>query len=553
VAGHEILTPEGIVRQSIPLDRLPWIRPLVSEYVYHFDAVSELFAGNPASPQAWRDAIASVGRGDRGREAIARIVANQLARRQAPDEAIAAAARLADPRAVAIVTGQQAGLFGGPLYTLLKAVTAVQLARTVEREHGVPAVPVFWVDAEDHDWDEVRSTLVLDADFSMREVALDAVDGAGSQPVGRLVLDAGAGDALEALRAALPTTEFSAGVLEALALHYRPGTRVGAAFAGWLETLLGRHGLVVFEGDDPAAKPLARDIFTREIAAPGRTAQLARAAGARMTALGHSPQVEPAEDAVSLFYLDAEGRTPIRRDGAPGFTIRHAGRDAASLGEEAEAHPERFSPNVLLRPLVQDRLFPTVCYVGGPSEIAYQAQLKDAYAAFDVPSPLLFPRAAATLLDSGAMRFLDRSGIRLEDLRGTDDSVLNRLLERLLPPSLERTLGETADEMATRAARIKEAVTSVDPTLAGAVDTTVEKIRATLHALHNKVVQASKKKDETLRRQFERTRTLAFPGGEPQERALGLVFFVNRYGPALCDRLLDGLPLDTGRHYLLTP
>jgi bacillithiol biosynthesis cysteine-adding enzyme BshC len=339
--------------------------------------------------------------------------------------------------------------------------------------------------------------------------------------------------------------------MTALRAHYHPGAGVAAAFAGWIETLLGPHGLVVFEAGDAAAKPLVADVFCRELDHPARTAALAREAGAQMREFGHQPQVEPAPDSVALFVVDEAGRHPVKRQNGQ-FTVGTEVSTPAALRAEVQRAPERFSPNVLLRPIVQETLFPTACYVGGPSELAYHAQLKGVYQAFGVEAPLLYPRASATLLDSASIRFLDRYQLPLEALHIRDDSVLNKLLESQLPPTIERALDEAA-ESATRLAEVlKREVSAVDPTLSGAVDSTVSRIHDTLKTLHHKIIQASKRKDETLRRQFTRARTLAFPGGGPQERVLNLVFFLNRYGLSLPDRLLESLPIDTSKHYVLT-
>jgi uncharacterized protein YllA (UPF0747 family) len=225
-------------------------------------------------------------------------------------------------------------------------------------------------------------------------------------------------------------------------------------------------------------------------------------------------------------------------------------RDA--LIEQARSSPERFSPNVLLRPLVQDRLFPTVCYVAGPSELAYQAQIKQVYAEFGVAVPLLYSRATATLLDSGGVRFLERHRLALEVLHAQDDTNLNRLLESQLPPTIERALEEAGADIVRRTSALKQDVAALDPTLAGAVDSTADHMQHALKTLHHKIIQAAKRKDETLRRQFDRTRHLAFPGGHPQERSLNVLFALNRYGPGVVDRLIDALPLDQGKHYVLT-
>jgi bacillithiol biosynthesis cysteine-adding enzyme BshC len=538
------------VHAAIEMRRFPWIRPLVAAYASDFASVAPLFAGDPAAPDAWRRTIERVTKAPRDRARVEQAVSRQLDQRGAPQEARAAARRLADPSAVAVLVGQQAGLFGGPLFVLLKAITAIQMARAVERDYRVPAVPVFWVDGEDHDWAEVRTATVLDDHFSPLPVTLPDPPGAGRHPVASLVLGHAITGACGHLEEALAPSEFTADTLAVIRAWYRPGSRMGAAFAGLLDRLLGPHGLVVYESADPGLKPLAGSIFARELEYPGRTAAIVRDAAGRMQRLGHAPQVEPVEDAVSVFYLDAEGRRPVRLLGSD-FQIGERTWTAAELRAEASTHPERFSPNVLLRPIVQDTLFPTACFVAGPSELAYQAQLGEVYRTFGVEQPLLQSRASATLADSAAVRFLERSQIPLEALHAQDDAALNRLLESQLPPDVDRAIADAGEMAAERMRALAGPITKIDPTLTGALDTTELKIREALATLQNKIVQAAKRKDETLRRQFTRTRALAFPNGQPQERTLALPFFLNRYGLHLPDRLLELLPLDTGKHYVL--
>ena len=212
---------------------------------------------------------------------------------------------------------------------------------------------------------------------------------------------------------------------------YRPGVGMADAFARWLETLLGPYGLVVYDSSDPAAKPLVADLFARELSAAGRTATLAKAAGEALTARGHQPQVVPQPDSIALFQLDAGldgARRPIRRQGDH-FVAGEATFTVEALTEQARTSPNLFSPNVLLRPLVQDTLFPTICYVAGPSELAYLGQLREVYASFGIPMPLMYPRATATLVDSATARFLAKYNVPIEEFQPQDESALNRLLE----------------------------------------------------------------------------------------------------------------------------
>jgi bacillithiol biosynthesis cysteine-adding enzyme BshC len=538
--------------QSLTVDirTFPWIRRLAADYAFDYTRVESFFAGNPATPAAWADTIARSQATARQPAELARVLADQQARRDAPAEARQAASRLADPATRVVITGQQAGLFGGPLFTLLKAMTAMRLAGQVEQTHGVPVVPVFWIDAEDHDWAEVSGCTVLDPDLSPRTIRLPDPPGAGERPVARLLLDETVKAAIDSLETTLPESEFRAELVAGLRRAYQPGRGMAEAFGCWLETVLGRHGLVVYDSSDPAAKPLARDILTREIAEPGETAELASRAGEALVENGYHAQVTPSEGAISLFHLEPH-REAIRVTG-DSVTIGDRTTTLAALAQEAKASPEHFSPNVLLRPIVQDAVFPTICYVAGPNELAYLGQLREVYARFGIAMPLMYQRTTATLVDSATLRFLGKYDLPMMALQPRDEKALNELLQSQLPPTVDNALAGVASLISERMDGLASAVPQIDPTLEGTVRTTLGKMQHELHTLHNKVIQAAKRKDETLRRQFQRAQALTFPSGHPQEREVGFVWFLNRYGSALIPRLIEDIPLGMGQHYVIS-
>ncbi len=547
--SSELSAPPHSVPLPVDFQGFPGIKRLAAEYVANFDALRPFFAGDPADDGAWRAAIAARARLAGDPPAVGRIVHAQQRARGAPRAAVDAAARLDDRRAVAVVTGQQAGLFGGPLYTLLKAVSAIRLARRAERVFGVPGVAVFWIDAEDHDLDEIRTCGVLDADQALATVVLETEAPAGT-PAAAVRLGREIEPALDALAAALPTTDFTGGVLGDVRRAYASGRGLVEAFAAWIEQLLGPHGLVVFDAADPAAKPLAADLFAREIVSAGASTTLARDAGEKLREAGFHAQVEPPANGVALFLKNG-GRLAMRIDG----DRLRAGDDALDRSawlDRVGADATRFSPNVLLRPVVQDRLFPTVCYVAGPNELAYLAQLKPVYGHFEVPMPLVAPRLSATLVDPAVMKFLRRTGLPLGTLQPQDESALNRLLGAQLPPGVEQALEGAAGAIHERMAAVAGAVAEVDPTLAGAAESTRGRMERDLGNLHGKIVQAAKRRHQTLRRQFTRAQSQIFPHGSPQERAVGGICFLNRYGPLLIDRLLSDTTLDTNRHWVIT-
>ena len=542
---HTSTLPEPL---HLDFQRFPGVRRLAAEYTDNFSELKRFFNGDPNDETAWRAAIAARERPPNTKTPITKILLQQQFSRGAPSAATEAAKRLDNPRSVAVVTGQQAGLFGGPLYTLLKAISSIRLARRVEKIHGVPAVAVFWVDAEDHDLDEIRSCGILDTDLRFRRVSLSIPAGTGTSAA-VIQLEDSVNEIIDELAAELPQTNFTADLLADLRCAYVPGRGLVESFAIWLERILGDLGLVVFDASDPAAKPLATKLFEREITSAGTATSLARAAGKELTEAGFHAQVEPHPDTLALLLLDGT-RRGIRKDGDQ---LRVGGEplEQRALLDRLRKDAACLGPNVLLRPIVQDHLFPTVCYVAGPNELAYLAQLKGLYEHFEVPMPLIAPRFSGTLVDAAVLKFLRRHDVTLEALQPQDESELNRLLWAQVPATLGEALKATKDTVQERMRSLAAIVTNLDPTLTGAARTTLSRMERDLEHFRSKVVQAAKRRDQTLRRQFARAQAQTFPKGVPQERSVGMVYFLNNYGPTLIDRLLMDPELDTNHHWVI--
>jgi bacillithiol biosynthesis cysteine-adding enzyme BshC len=546
-------TPD-VTRTFLDVRSLASTSALARDYAFAFPRLAEFYAGDPSDPGAWRTAIdaalAHPAHGAAPRQAIAAVIRAQQSRRHAPAAARLALDRLERPGTVAVVTGQQAGLFGGPVYTLLKAVSAIALAARVEAETGTPAVPVFWADGEDQDWEEVRHCAVLTGDDAVADLDAPALAGAGSRPVGALVLDEAILTTLAALERVLPPSPFTGELMATLRRAYAPGAGMTQAFATIIEEMLGPRGLVVFESNDAAAKPLVADLLAAELASAPRSAALALKAGDALRALGYHAQVQPTGDGACLFDL-ADARTPIRVDGES-CRIGAATEPRAAVIARVHQSPHGVGPNVLLRPLVQDTLFPTVCYVAGPSELAYFAQLKPIYAAHGVPMPLVCTRTSGTVLDGNASRFLARYDVPLVALASPDDRALNALLAAQMPTQVETASQAALDAVVQSMEALATAVPAVDATLEGAVRSASGRMQDDLKKLQGKILQAAKKKDDTLRRQFRHAQVQAFPGGAPQERHLGWISLINRVGPGLVERILSDMPPTLGRHWVVT-
>jgi bacillithiol biosynthesis cysteine-adding enzyme BshC len=411
-------------------------------------------------------------------------------------------------------------------------------------------VAVFWIDAEDHDWEEVRSVTVFGANLMPKAMSLPPRPGDDPVPVATVRLDDSVLSVLDELERMLPATEFRPDLVAALRSAYTPGAGMADAFGQWLEHVLGDRGLIVYDSSDPASKPLVSDVFARELRMPGETVKLAALAGSDLTARGYHAQVHAHDDSLALFHLDGARRAIRREDNA--FIVGDHQYPPTVLLQQAAERPDGFSPNVLLRPVVQDTLFPTICYVAGPNELAYLGQLRGVYAHFGVPMPLMFPRATATILDAPALRFLTKYSLPLEALQPQDEAALNALLHAQIPEVVEDSFADAARTIDAQMLRIIQAVPALDPTLEGAARSTLGRMQHDLQTLHGKIIQAAKRRDETLRRQFMHARALAFPNGHAQERTIGFISFLNQYGPALVDRLDEELPLDLGNHWIVT-
>src|SRR6185436_5877416 len=469
-------------------------------------------------------------RAERPRDAVVEALVRQQEEREA-GTAAAQAARLRDPRATAIVTGQQAVLFGGPLYVLYKALAAVVVARALEARRGAPVVPVFWVAADDHDFAEIRSTTVLDETGQIHDVRYSPHREPVGQPAAAIALDDTVSALVEELRGRLPAGLHRDEVLSLVAACYRPGATLSEAFARLLSALL--PDLVVLDPSDPALKAPVLPVFAREIVEHSPTSRLAAEAGQRLLAAGYHQQVPVRAGFLNLFvYLDGERRAMGWENGI--VEVRGLGRKmpVAEAQRLLEKDTSAFSAGVLLRPLTQDLLLPTAAYVGGPAEIAYHAQIGPSYAHFGIPRPVLVPRPSVTLVEPAQARALEADEISLPDLQADPQGLLSRWARQDYPEvgaAFDRTRKAIEKEMAT----IEEMLGSLDPTLKAAADGARGRALHQVETLQEKAMRALKKRDQSRADRLRRTRDALMPGGAFQERGLGLVNLLARHGTAL--------------------
>jgi len=428
--------------------------------------------------------------------------------------------------AVAVVTGQQPGLFTGPHLSLLKAISAIQLACRLE-EAGIAATPVFWVAAEDHDHLEIESTWILNRDSGLSQVRVD-LSNPEPTPAGWARFRSDISDAVKACLEQLPPSEFAGDVKSILESSYEPGASPVDAFAKMMAQLFSASGMTFVNPLHPELRRLAQPTIDQAIA---RNTALRSAVLQKSRALseaGYHEQVKVDDHFTGLFALRGQARVPLRpNEVSPGI---------------------EWSANVLLRPVIQDAIFPTAAYVGGPAEIAYFAQAAGVYDTLSIPMPPAVPRISATILEPRVARFLEKYGIDFMDVFRGREFVKRKVVEAVQD-------GELLDHVRTRIDQelesLRPALEAVDATLAGALDTSRNKVAHQIETLRTKYVNAVAKRNESVERHLEAITNSLFPEKKLQERLINITSFMVRYGPGVVEQLQKSLSLDVHQHQLV--
>jgi bacillithiol biosynthesis cysteine-adding enzyme BshC len=508
--------------------------PLFRDYLLGSDRVAPFFDGGRWDLDALAAAAAASLELPRRREELADALVRQQEGRGA-GPAARRARELADGRATAIVTGQQAGLFGGPLYVLYKALGAIKVAARLQEKRGSPVVPVFWVASDDHDFAEVRSTSVLDDAGQIRTLRYSPAREPVGLPASRVILDDTITPLIAEVGRALPSGLHRDTLLEMLRGSYRPGVSLSDAFARLLSALL--PDLVVLDASDPALKRLIVPVMSREVTEASPTSRLAREIGERLLAAGYHQQVPVRSGFLNLFVFMEERRALGTVNGS--IEVRGLGKriPVADAVRMMEADPSPWSPGVLLRPLAQDLMLASAAYVGGPAEIAYHAQIGPSYRHFGIPRPVLLPRPSVTLVEPAQARALDVEGLALADLQADPETLLARWT-RIAHPQVEEAFTRTREAIEREMAVVEQRLGDLDPTLRAATDGARGRALHQIETLHEKATRALKKRDQTRADRLRRTRDALLPGGSLQERGLGLINLIARHGPAVVDDLL---------------
>jgi bacillithiol biosynthesis cysteine-adding enzyme BshC len=455
----------------------------------------------------------------------------------------AALARLREAGAVAVTTGQQPGLFTGPLYTIYKALSTAALARILERQWQRPVVPVFWVAGDDHDFVEASQASWIASDGTLRTVSLPArPPEAPLTPMYRQPLGETVDELLGTLASDLPASEFRQWTLDWLRRHYQPQATVAHSFAAALAELLAPAGIVCLDSTHPIIKRAAARHLMRALGLARELGRDLQDRAEELRTAGMDPGV-PVGDGATLVMLEgAQGRDRLVISNG-GFMTRRGREqfDLDALQRLAAAEPERLSPNVLLRPVIESALLPTVAYLAGPGELAYLALTPPIYQRMRISRQPVLPRWSGLLIDPRVERVLQKFRLDVSDLLEPPGTLEARLIRSQLPDEAVRALATLRAAIEAGYDTLGKSAAEIDPTLARPVQGTKHQALAGLQDMEKKLVQHLKRRQEIELGQIGKARTLVLPNNRPQERVLTVAPFLARHGPSLVFDIMEAI------------
>jgi bacillithiol biosynthesis cysteine-adding enzyme BshC len=535
--------------QCLPFAQIPHTTRLFTDYLAYAPAVRPFY---PRSPQfaEWVAQENPAERYDVGRRAR---VADALERQNrlwgTSEKTLDNIATLRSG-AAAVLTGQQVGLFGGPMFAIYKALTAVKLAEQA-RAAGVEAVPIFWLATNDHDLAEVNHVSLAGLDGQRKEFSTPS-HGLPSAPVGTIRMGEEiipvVHDALELLG----DSEVSAFLSES----YRPGETLGSAFAKIYAKLFAHWGVVLLDPCQPDLQSIAAPIYAAAIERAEELDAALLARGRDLESAGYHQQAKVTASSTLLFTMKDGARVPIHRrmngNGAGGFVIGEDKIGQDELLRRIHEAPHNFTPNVLLRPILQDYLLPTLAYTGGSAEVAYFAQVGVVYETLLGHVTPVVPRFSATLVEPKEERLLAKYKIGVIDVLQGPEVLEKTLARRTLPAELDAAFQHATETLGTSLASLRKALSALDPTLVEALAGAESKMSYHLSRLQGQAARAQLQKSEVLIRHATQLSGALFPEKALQERQVGGLSFLARHGLELLQNLYGVIHTDCHDHQVVT-
>lgn len=526
-------------------------RDLVNDYCNEFPKLRQFFRYNPRDLQT---ALSEL-RGTQQRrfdETQLNEIKLYNKRMNCGEETLRNIDKLGENSTVAVVTGQQPGIFTGPLYTIYKTITAIKLARHISETSEMQAVPIFWNASEDHDFQEVRHVEFVNRDTRVISLMYEPQADIERKSIFDIPLEPSLAFLIDLLEGDTNESEFKPFLVDLLRNSLGRCYSLADWFSNLLQALFNPYGLIILDAHLPPSRQLARPVIGREIKVPVRSSRLINEAGAQLRALGYHQQIERKEDDINFFFY-AQGRRNKVRFQQGKFIVERIGLeyDQTEMLDMLAQEPQRFSPSAALRPLVQDHILPTVAYVAGPGEISYFAQMRNVYSFFDLVMPVIYPRSRAVIVEAKAAKILERYGLHVDDVGKSRKELLEMITSQRAPRPIVQACDRKLEVIQTLLDELRRDVAEAEPTLVDPIDKLKRKIGYEMDKLHDRLVQAQDTDLDVAGQQVDKLKATLFPEGKEQERVLNIFPFLFAYGIQFIARLEKTLDINNFARQIL--
>lgn len=521
---------DRVIPDCISFNSIPHTTSLFRDYLSYSPKIRQFY---PSQPDVARiAAFAKSVKRDSARDAQVAAALERQNRAWGASEATLRNIERLRKGAFAVVTGQQVGLFGGPLLSLLKAASALALAKQVQAL-GVDCVPVFWMATEDHDLKEVNQALLLSHDFEQAPF-ITLTQGMEGAPVANIRFAEGTNN-LVRQAAELLGDSLAADYLRE---SYVEGETFSNAYAKLYARIFGAHGLILLDPADTELHRIATPLFVDAIRRAGELDDALLVRNRELQAGKYHEQVKVTAESTPLFGLVDGVRVPIHR-GNGGFKIGRESLSPEELLRRIETNPQNFNANVLLRPVLQDYWLPTLAYIGGPAEIAYFAQVAVVYEKLLGRVTPVVSRLSASLIEPRIEKLLNKYQVQLPELFHGEYELRDCLAAHSLPPELNRNFDAARGAVQEAMRRVTESLQKLDPTLVDAAGLSSSKMQYQVSRLQKRAAQAELRRTEILIRHAAQIENSLYPHKQLQEREIAGLYFYAKYGPPLIDQLID--------------
>ena len=531
--------------ECLPFSQVPHTTNLFGDFLYSFEKVERFYPRTPFFQQWAKDEASRVRYELARRERMAAILQRQNRSWGAAAQTFENIDRFRKG-ANAVVTGQQVGLFGGPLFSIYKALTAVKLADIATQE-GLQCVPVFWLATEDHDLDEVKQVSLSGPDASL-EKFVAAPAAIPDAPVGNIVFGTEVQSLVDDAAKLLGGSE----VVTVLRESYRPGQTFGGAFARLFAALFADRGVILLDASDPELHQVAKPIYRGGIEHIAEIGDALLERGQQLETAGYHQQVKVSPTSAVLFTIRDGVRVPVHRAAGSDFEIGGEKISRDDLLARIDSAPEDFSPNVLLRPVVQDYLLPTLAYTGGSAEVAYFAQAAVVYEKLLGRVTPIVPRFSATLVETKLQSLLDRYHLTLPDVFRGPEQLRDELAAQALSNELQSAFANAETSLKNSIAAIRSALERLDKTLVDAADNAMGKIHHQLESLRARAARAELRQTEVVGRHAQLLGNALYPNKTLQEREVAGIYFLSRYGKDFLRNIYDRIQTDCLDHQIIS-